>query len=447
MTSLALALLVAVPVVLGAAAAAPGRRLGHLLAALATAAVAAGALAARPGVALTIASTPLSLPQIARLELVFIAALSLCLLAYHYLAGRDSPLPVLLPPVLAAIAAGRLFGGQLLVAASFLQLAALLVSLLMIAEQPDWQASVAGASYLILSALGGTALLFAFVLANLQRLNPGGQVTVAAVVAVLCVGLALQWGVAPLHFWLPSVVERTGPAAASLAVGVLGPATLGLLLQALAAQPQLVSDERTTSFLTYGGLFTATFGAAAALAPAKLRRTLGYVLVADMGFILLGIAWYTRIGTAAAVVHLAHRCLVALVLICAAAELERDDRGVAECAAPYMWTVLLVGSVTLLGVPPLSGFAADWAVYQALSLMDWRLALLLALSSVVCLAAVLATLGRLHRHYPRPWRRPRPAELWLMALAVVAGLWGLAPSPVVGVVYQAVSSLPFLRPF
>jgi multicomponent Na+:H+ antiporter subunit D len=302
---------------------------------------------------------------------------------------------------------------------------------------------------LILSSLGGVALLFGLVLAELQRLSPGGLVTVPFVVAALSVGLALQWGVAPLHAWLPTAAQRAGAASTALAVGLLGPATMGFLLQTLSAQPQLVVDERVTRYLTGGALFTAAFGAVAALAPAKLRRTLGYVLVADLGFVLMGLATTTRIGVAGAVLHLAHRSLAAVLLLGASAELEQDDRGCGEGQrpAPFLWGTLLLVSLALLGVPPLSGFAADWAIYQAVSLSDWRLAAALACTSLACLAAVLSGLGRLRRDYPRPWRRPRPVEALLLGLGGFVALWGLAPGPALGAIHSAVSELPFLKPF
>jgi multicomponent Na+:H+ antiporter subunit D len=232
-------------------------------------------------------------------------------------------------------------------------------------------------------------------------------------------------------------------------VAVVGPAALGLLLQAFTAQPQLVADARVQGYLAAAGLATAWFGAAAALAPAKLRRVLGYVLIADLGYVMLGLTTLTRIGVAGAVLHMAQRSLVTLVLLGATAELERDDRGATDGArpAPYMWGALLLASLTLLGVPPLAGLAANWAVYQALSLSDWRLAMALAGSSFVCLVAVLSSLGRLRRDYTRPWRRPRPAETALLALAVLTALWGLAPGPALGAIHAAVSQLPFLKPF
>ncbi len=448
MTPLGIVLLVGVPLAAGAAAAALSQRWRHLLAALGLLAAVAGTLVTRGAAPLAAGEAVLSLSAIARLELGFVAAMGLVLLGYHRLAGRSSPLPALLPLLFASVAAGSLFTRDLLVAASFLQLAALIASVLMIGEQPEWGASLAGAIYLVLSALGGMALLFGFVLADVQRISPGGLVTVPFVVAALSVGLALQLGAAPLHAWLPNAFQRAGPGAVALAVGLVGPATLGLLLQALAAHPQLVVDERVNRLLTYGGLGTAAFGAVVALAPNKLRRTLGYVLVADLGYVLVGMATYTRIGVAGAVLHMAHRALLALILVAAATEVESEHRASEdEPVAPYMWGTLAVACLTLSGVPPLSGFAANWAIYQAVSLSDWRLAAALAGSSVVCLLATLSALGRQRRSYPLPWRRPRPAETYLMTLVAFAALWGLVPGPALGAIHAAVSELPFLKPF
>jgi formate hydrogenlyase subunit 3/multisubunit Na+/H+ antiporter MnhD subunit len=237
--------------------------------------------------------------------------------------------------------------------------------------------------------------------------------------------------------------------APALAVGILGPATFALLLQALSALPQLVVDERANRYLAVGALGTAMFGALAALAPAKLRRTVAYVLVADMGLALAGMATFTRLGMAGAALHLAFRSVVALVLLGAAAQLERDDRASldGEVSAPYLWGTLVAGSLALAGLPPLGGFAANWPIYQAVALSEWRIAALLAAASGVCTVALLVALGRLRREYPRPWRRPRPVEWLLMVLAAVACLWGFAPGPALGAVHAAVSQLTFLQPF
>jgi formate hydrogenlyase subunit 3/multisubunit Na+/H+ antiporter MnhD subunit len=445
-TPAALGLLVVIPLVGGAGAALFPRGPAYALAAGSLLATIAGALVTRGAAPLAIAETELALTPLGRLELLFIAVIGLALLGYHYVAARPPPLPALLPPLVAAISAGTLFTRDLLVAASFLQLAALIASLLMIGEQPEWGASLAGAIYLVLSALGGMALLFGFVLADVQRLSPGGLVTIQFVVATLTVGLALQWGAAPLHAWLPNAFQRAGPASTTLAISLVGPATLGLLLQALSVLPQLVSDERVNGFLTLGGLLTAAFGAAASLAPSKPRRALGYVLVADLGYVLAGMATYTRIGVAGAALHMAHRSLAAFALLAAAHELEHEHRAT-EPPAPYLWGALLVAILAISGVPPLAGFAADWAVLQALSLVDSRLAVALALTSVVSLVGALSALGRLRRDYPVPWRRPSGVESYVMAAAGVSALWVIVPGPALGAIHAALGELTFLKPF
>ena len=447
MTPLGLLLIVGVPLGAGAASALLPRRQAHGVAGASLLLMLLG-VALTAGVApLAVGETELSLTPIGRLELGYVAVMGLALLGYHFVSGRTAPLPALLPPLAAAVAAGTLFTRDLLVAASFLQLAALIAALLMIGELPEWGASLAGAIYLVLSALGGMALLFGFVLADLQRLSPGGLVTIQFVVAALTVGLGLQWGAAPLYAWVPNAFQRAGPASTTLAVSLIGPATLGLLLQALSARPQLVADERVNGFLTMGGLATAAFGAFAALAPGKPRRALGYLLVADLGYVLVGMSTYSRIGVAGAALHMAHRGLVAFLLLAAAHELERESMDSSEPAAPYTWGTLLLAALALTGVPPLAGFAANWAVLQAASLVDWRLAATLAVLSAVSLAAALSAVGRLRGSYPLPWRRPRPVERYLMAVAALAALWGLAPGPALGAIHRAVSELAFVRPF
>jgi formate hydrogenlyase subunit 3/multisubunit Na+/H+ antiporter MnhD subunit len=447
MTPLGLALLVALPLGAGAACALLPRRTAHVVAGASLALMLLGALVTIGAAPLVAGETELALTPIGRLELGYLALLGLALLGYHYLAGRTAPLPALLPVLAASVAAGTLFTNDLLVAASFLQLAALIAALLMIGEEPEWGASLAGAIYLVLSALGGMALLFAFVLADVQRLSPGGLVTIQFVVAALTVGLGLQWGAAPLYAWVPNAFQRAGPASTTLAISLIGPATLGLLLQALSARPQLVGDERVNGFLTMGGLATAAFGAIAALAPSKPRRAFGYLLVSDLGYVLVGMSTYSRIGVAGAALHMAHRGLVAFLLLAAAHELEREQMDSSEPAAPYTWGTLVIGVLALTGVPPLGGFAANWAVLQAASLVDWRLAAGLAVTSCLALAAALAAVGQLRGQYPLPWRRPRPVERYLVALAALAALWGLAPGPALRAIHEAVSELAFVRPF
>jgi formate hydrogenlyase subunit 3/multisubunit Na+/H+ antiporter MnhD subunit len=208
-------------------------------------------------------------------------------------------------------------------------------------------------------------------------------------------------------------------------------------------------DERVNAYLTYGALLTALFGAFATLAPGRLRRRLGYAMVSDIGFVLAGIATYTRIGVAGAVLHLAHRSLVALVLAAAASELQPVEGEGERCSAsaPYLWGALLLGVLGLLTLPPLSGFAASWAIFQAVSLAGWRAALVLALASVICFGALLSGLGGIRRAYSWPWRRPRVSEAYLLALAAFTVLWGLVPAPYLGAIHSAVSQLTFLKPF
>ncbi|HEU5315630.1 MAG TPA: proton-conducting transporter membrane subunit, partial [Chloroflexota bacterium] len=164
--------------------------------------------------------------------------------------------------------------------------------------------------------------------------------------------------------------------------------------------------------------------------------------------VLVGMATYTRIGVAGAALHMAHRALTAFVLAAAAHELEQENRGLEEQPpTPYLWLALLLAVLAMTGVPPLAGFGSRWAVLQAASLVDWRLAAGLMTTSAVALLAALTALGRLRRTYPAPWRRPTSVEVYLLGAATCTALWAVVPGPMLGALHDAVSELTFLKPF
>ena len=409
-----------------------------------------------------------SLPPIGRLQIVIISVGGALISTYHVLTRRQGEVAVIAALVVAATSASAFAGDSLRVAGAGVHLAVLLVAMLMATERDDWQGGVAGTAYLTLASIGAITLVAGFALADVQKVSPGGLVTDAFVVAVLSTGFALSVGIVPLYFWVPSASQRPGAGASMLALAVVVPASLGLMLATLTALPQLSGPIAASHLLTVGGLLTAIGGALGTVAPGRLRRRIGYALMGNLGAVLLGFGTSTRIGVAGALVALAHHCLVAIVLIGAATEIEttptssaqalgdnEDERGRRLDVRPIVvareqgWVArvaFVLGAIAMSGVPPFGGFASRWAVMQALALSDWRLAFALGITSLVTTYSLLVSVPT-RRFVVGPAHLSVAPERFLFVLSVVACLWGFLPGNILDVAHAATSQLTFLKPF
>lgn len=376
----------------------------------------------------------------------------------------------------AAVAGGAValaaFAGEFArVAAAGVHVAALVAAIVMAtgdlrdrSGRHGWRAA---AAYLTLASLGFVIVLVGLSLADVLRTTPGGLVTESFVIAVLGAGFALAIGLVPLHLWVPAAAYRPPPGASALALGLVVPATVGLLMQVLGGLPQIGSSSLTARLLMSGGLLACAGGAIGAVAPGRLGRRVGYATIAGVGPVLMGLATGTRIGVAGAMVALAHHAACAVVLLVTAPLVEADGTRAAHVDRRLAHGAFILAAVAWSGLPPLGGFAARWGIVQALSLVDWRLALAVGASSLVVLGALLVGVGRpaaadldvepdddqevVHvatTEATDDGGAARRGTAWLaLAVACAACLWGLAPARVIGLAHDATAQLAYLRPF
>ena len=130
----------------------------------------------------------------------------------------------------------------------------------------------------------------------------------------------------------------------------------------------------------------------------SLKRLLVLSTAEDVGFLLLGAASMSVIGTQGALIAAAtHALAKSLLFIClagpeAAGELEREPVALAA-RYPVSAFGFLFGMLAMLGVPPTFGFIGRWRLYStALQIGIWPLVLLI-LSSVFALIAYALALS------------------------------------------------------
>ncbi len=272
------------------------------------------------------------------------------------------------------------------------EIMAVLAYFLVVFESQHAEVRRAGLIYLVGTHTGTLALIALFAswgqragalsfdaLAAASPTLPSGG---ALVFALGLAGFGFKAGLVPLHFWLPGAHGAAPSHVSALMSGVvIKTGIYGLLrLVSLAGPPPAWWGWLVLSL----GLASGVLGVLWALAQHDLKRLLAYHSVENIGIILLGLgigalgARYDApliavLGFAGAVLHtLNHALFKSLLFLGAGAVLRAtgtrlmDRLGGLARRMPFTWGAFLIGSIAIVGLPPLNGFVSEWLVYQGL---------------------------------------------------------------------------------
>lgn len=177
-------------------------------------------------------------------------------------------------------------------------------------------------------------------------------------------------GAMPLHSWLPDCSEK-----ALVPVTALLPASLdkllGVYLLVRCVEDLFRPGEAMLSALMMLGAITIVGGGLMALVQRDLKRLFAYSSISQVGYMVLGIACFTPLGIAAALFHLVNNTVYkSCLFLCggaveqAAGTTDLDRLGGLGNAMPATFAVFAVAALSIAGIPPLSGFASKWMIYQ-----------------------------------------------------------------------------------
>jgi NADH-quinone oxidoreductase subunit N len=236
----------------------------------------------------------------------------------------------------------------------------------------------AGTKYLVLSALStgflvyGIAWIFgATGQTNLYRLTAAlanaGSDSGAALLGMVFVLVALGFKIAavPFQIWVPDVYQGAPtPVTAYLSVGskAAGFVVLIRVLQPFTNLPQ------TQRLIFVIAILTLIYGNLAALPQTNLKRLLAYSSIAHAGYLLIGVVCFdVRAITFYLVAYLLMTLLSFAVLIVVAQQTGEeisDFDGLAK-RSPFLAFAMLIGMVSLAGVPFTAGFLGKFYIFYA----------------------------------------------------------------------------------
>jgi multicomponent Na+:H+ antiporter subunit D len=307
-----------------------------------------------------------------------------------------------------------------------------------------------GAAKLLLLA----AIILTYNLVGTLEFRPGGILPaskLAAEPALLYVLFVLfLFGFAknalmPLHSWLPAAMVAPTPVSALLhAVAVVKTgvfATLRIFFFVFGADTmrQLGSDQLALGVASV----TILGGSLLALAQDNLKVRLAFSTVSQLSYIVLGGALLTPSGVLGGIAHVTNHAVSKITLFLCAGSIyasthKTEVSQLSGLARQMPWTMaaFAISSLSLVGLPPASGFISKW--YLALGSVErgspWVLGVLLASSllSAAYLGPVVykAYFEKVPAGAPHAVREVPWMVIPLMGSALASLLLGLYPDPV-----------------
>jgi NADH-ubiquinone oxidoreductase chain 5 len=195
--------------------------------------------------------------------------------------------------------------------------------------------------------------------ATVFNLAPFMNETAITIIALLLLsGAMAKSAQIPLHSWLPGSMEGPTPVSALIHAATLVTAGLYLLLR---SSPLLEYSSTALLVTTLVGASTAFFAATCGLVQNDLKRIIAFSTISQLGYMVMavGLSQYN-----VALMHVVnHAFFKALLFLGAGAVIHSfaDQQDVRRMGGlikflPFTYTAMLVGSLSLLATPWLTGF-------------------------------------------------------------------------------------------
>ena len=183
------------------------------------------------------------------------------------------------------------------------------------------------------------------------------------------IGFGSKAGMYPLHAWLPSAHPVAPAPASGILSGIVTKAgVLGIIrLTFYVYGAEVIRGTWTQTTILILSMFTIFMGSMLAFRTTHLKERLAYSSVSQVSYILFGIALLNRSGLIGGLSHMTFHAIIKNVLflgagaiICQAGKhYTYELKGIGKEMPITMWTFTL-GSLALIGIPPLSGFVSKW---------------------------------------------------------------------------------------
>ncbi len=190
------------------------------------------------------------------------------------------------------------------------------------------------------------------------------------IVLLMVVGLLVKMAAFGLHIWLPHAhAEAPTPISALLSPAMIGIGGYAIVRIVMSILPSAFFAISTA--LTVWALVTMFYGGAMALVQDDIKRLLAYSSISQMGYILLGISSVQVLGVSGAMFQYVTHGLGKGILFMVAGAIILQAHGLRSISKmgglaakmPITATAALIGFLTIMGIPPTTGFISEFLTF------------------------------------------------------------------------------------
>lgn len=295
-----------------------------------------------------------------------------------------------------------------------------------------------------------------------QRLGSAADPGLVTALAVLfLVAFGIKGAIFPLFFWLPASYHTPPVAISAIFGGLLTKVGVYALIRVFTLL-FLNNVDYTHTIILWVGAVTMVTGVLGAVAQYEFRRLLSFHIVSQIGYMVMGLGFFTPLAMAGTVFFIVHNIFVKTNLFLVSGVSHRihgtydlKKLGGLYRAHPWVGMLFLLSALSLAGVPPLSGFFGKLVLVKAG----------LGIEQFVVVAAALGvsllTLFSMTKIWAEAFWKPLPegtethapgAGMGLMlggivTLAVLAVVMGVAAGPFFALAQQAGEQLTNPAPY
>lgn len=276
-----------------------------------------------------------------------------------------------------------------------------------------------------------------------EKLRGAPRLDLLTTIAMLfLIAFGIKAAVFPLFFWLPASYHTPPVAISAIFAGLLTKVGVYALIRVFTLLfIQDVAFTHTVLLVLAG--FTMVTGVLGAVAQNEFRRILSFHIISQIGYMILGLGFFTTAALAGSIFYIIHHIIVKTNLFLVSGVVHRvhgtyelKDLGGIYKERPGIAILFLIPALSLGGLPPLSGFFAKLTLVQAG--LETRHYVLVAIS----LAVGLLTLFSMTKIWAEAfWKQPPEALVTTESAVRSAALHASDPFLILPIVSLAVTTL------